>query len=171
MTVLEERKTPENSREHQALCYSIVTAYARPFTRSDFGQIVPSRVIPAEFDELHRHIMRLRHEASAHSDGDPELALDDQPLNAVYLRVKANGPDLHRRITSNRFTLNAETLTRLSKLIEVLEKKAMYHQDKINKAHIREMPEKTGDFRLNIESDASPMWIPVKTPANWEPPK
>ena len=63
--------------------------------------------------------------------------------------------------------MNEETLARLGKLIAMLQKKAMYHQDKIIKAHLREMPESAGDFRLNVENDSPPMWIPVRAPSHW----
>jgi hypothetical protein len=144
------------------LFYPLVTAvyvlYAKPFTRADSVGKLGEEIIPAEHRELHGLLLEHRHQVYAHRDGDGFPVADVGPVNQVRAvrlprEILLAATDFHARFPA---------MPPIIALCQALEKKTGYHVDKLWIKHAKSIPDKVGEYMLNVQEPSAAMWLPQK---------
>ena len=142
--------------------YPLITAvhvlYAKPFTKADVVGKLGDEIIPPEHRELHGLLLEHRHQIYAHRDGDGFSVADYGPANQVRAirlpqKIRLMATDFHARFP---------TMPPIIDLCQALEKKTGYHVDKLWTRHVKSIPNKVGEYMLNVQDSSAAMWVPQK---------
>jgi len=150
-----EGKWDEGAPEHYLTIVGLICVYARPFTWNDPVGNLSEEIIPEEFKELHRDIMRLRHKLFAHADASLTVGKDDYPNEAV---IESDGETI--AIAASRAAVKPIFLERMLPLVDALIKKTGYHRSRLAKKYaktIRNLGK--GEFRLNVTDPNGPIFV------------
>ena len=82
---LQEKGFSKDSPQYYPLLVGLICLYARPFTTTDIGTL-SDKIVPAQFRELHKELLRLRHKMFAHTEPSallPGAAADSEILQVV----------------------------------------------------------------------------------------
>ena len=144
------------------LFYPLVTAvyvlYAKPFTRADGVGKLSDEIIPAEYRELHGQMLDHRHQVYAHRDGDGFSVAELGPVN----QVRAVRLPQEIRLMATDFHARFPVMPSIITLCEALEEKTGYHVDKLLIKHAKSIPDKVGEYMLNLQNSNAEMWLPQK---------
>ncbi|ACB77050.1 hypothetical protein [Opitutus terrae] len=128
------------------LIVSIYVLYGRPFKKSrDVGRI-PENVVPADLMELHRSLLRHRDTVFAHTDADADQIDGLGELNQVRFWVTPE----RVHIFSTEFRARPPLLPDIIRLAKILEDKMEYHTSRLMRKHIDSVPNRLGQFRINV---------------------
>jgi hypothetical protein len=144
------------------LFYPLVTAvyvlYAKPFTRADAVGKLGEEIISAEHRELHGLLLEHRHQVYAYRDGDGFVVADYGPVNQVRAIVLPQ----EIRLMATDFHARFPAMPSIIDLCQALEKKTGYHVDKLRARHAKAIPNKVGEYMLNVQDSSADMWLPQK---------
>jgi hypothetical protein len=144
------------------LFYPLVTAvyvlYAKPFTRADAVGKLGDEIIPAENRELHNLLLGHRHQVYAHRDGDGFSVADYGPVN----QVRAVRLPHEIRLMATDFHARFPAMPAIIDLCQTLEKKTGYHVGKLWTRHAKSIPDKVGEYMLNVQDSSAAMWVSQK---------
>ncbi len=144
------------------LFYPLVTAvhvlYAKPFTRADAVGKLGDEIIPTEHRNLHESLIDHRHQVYAHRDGDGFAVADYGPVNQVRA-VKT--PQMIRLLATD-FHARFPAMPAIIDLCHALEHKTSYHVDKLWARHVKSIPDKVGEYMLNVKDLSADMWLSQK---------
>ncbi|MCL5742988.1 MAG: hypothetical protein M1541_03530 [Acidobacteria bacterium] len=128
------------------LLVSIYVLYGRPFKRSNSVGRIPEDVVPAEFMELHRSLLRHRDTFFAHTDADAEQIEGLGEANQVRFLVLTENV----RIFSTEFRTRPPLFPEIIALARILEDKMEYHATRLMRKHVDQIPNRLGQYRLNV---------------------
>jgi hypothetical protein len=152
-----EGKWDGRAPEHYLTIVGLICVYARPFTWNEPVGNLSEEIVPEEFKELHRDIMRLRHKLFAHADASLTVGKDDYPNEAV---IENDGQNI--AIAVSRAAVKPIFLERMLPLVEALIKNThqcrLKHFRKFSKT-IRRLGK--GEFRLNVTDPNAPIFVPL----------
>jgi hypothetical protein len=105
--------------------------------------------------ELHRNIIKMRHQLFAHGDASAMTRPDDYPNELVFVS-DSKGTSFHM----THFFAEPEFFELIIPLVEMLIQKTRYHADKLGKKFNRHFgPTKNlGEYRLNVLDPAAPVF-------------
>jgi hypothetical protein len=153
-----EAKLESGSPLFYPLMTAVYVLYAKPFTRADAVGKLEDEIVPAEWRELHDSILKHRHQVYAHRDGDGFEVGEFGPVN----QVRAVRLPTEIRLVAADFSARFPLMPHVIELCQLLGKTASDHVDELLAKHAKNIPNKIGEYMLNVQDISADMWLPQK---------
>jgi hypothetical protein len=144
--ILTENIQPE-AKIYYPLCVAITVLYSRPFKRSKGIEKLTVQVVPKKFLRLHRQLILVRDQTSAHSDASKDAALfQGRPANSVQLFVRNHG----RRVAPgmNQLKFKTTAISEIRDLASTLSNRMLEHIRKVASQYPNDIPD--GDYEIDL---------------------
>ena len=156
---LQEKGFSKDSPQYYPLMVGLICLYARPFVTSEGMGSLSHDIVPAQFRDLHRVVLRLRNKMFAHTDPAALLpgaaeSSEDFASGIVFRKQPKNVYVIPSRFHADPQFLPDFILPLLEALIEITDKKRKQLHDAL--AHY--VPKKPGDYELNILDSDKPLF-------------
>src|SRR5262249_29964780 len=131
--------------------YPLVTAisvlYARPFKHSKGIEKLTLQFVPKQFLRLHRQLVLVRDQTSAHSDASKDAArFKGLPANDVRLFVRNGGTQI--AIGMNQLKFKTTAILEIRDLASALAKRMLQYIRNIVSEHPDDIPD--GEYQIDL---------------------
>jgi hypothetical protein len=141
----------EHIRPEAEIYYPLVTAisvlYARPFKCSKGIESLTRQFVPKKFLPLHRQLILVRDQTSAHSDASKDAArFKGLPANDVRLFVRNGGNEV--ALGMNQVKFKTTTILEIRDLASALAKRMLEYIRKFTSRYPDDIPD--GEYRIDL---------------------
>lgn len=133
----------------------LICAYARPFTNNDPVGNLTDDIVPSEYRDFHRLILKIRHKLFAHAEASLVIRGGDYP-NDVIINNEGKEPFVQVR----RFAIEPRILERIRPVVDALIEITSTRKSQIAE-NFKEAVQnlERGQFRLNVIDSSRPTFI------------
>lgn len=148
--------------EDNPVFYPLVTAvyvlYGKPFKPSHGVGFLEDGIVPSEYQELHRELLKHRDQIYAHSDAAAFKWFDVGQVNQVRLVRRATGKSL----VCSQFQAKPPLIPHIISLCQMLREKAERNKMELFTRYEKYVPAKVGEYVLNIDDPDSDFFKPTR---------
>lgn len=149
--------------EDNSVFYPLMTAvyvlYGKPFGKSrGVGRLLGEELIPTEYLELHRDLLKSRDKIFAHSDANEFEWFDVGQANQVRLVRRPTDKSLQ----CSQLQANPSLLPHIISLCLELQEKIEIRKIELFKQYEKFVPAEVGEYVLNIEDPNGDFFKPAK---------
>jgi hypothetical protein len=137
------------------LVTAIYVLYGKPFKRSDVVGKLPSDIVPARFEGLHKSIIGHRDQLYAHTDAKAFASTNHEAANQVRVLVSPT----EARLFAILFQARLPVIPKVLELCRALQRKANHNVKKLQKRHHKKVPAQSGEYAVNVLDAAGPFWL------------
>jgi hypothetical protein len=152
----------ENISADNAILYPLMTAvyvlYGKPFKKSNIVGCLGEELIPLEYQELHRDLLKHRDKILAHSDAKGFEWLDVGQANQVRLVQRPTDKSL----VCGQLQANPALLPHIISLCLELQEQVEIKKRELFKRYEKYVPAEVGEYILNIEDPSGDFFRPAK---------
>jgi hypothetical protein len=156
--IFDNKLEKEKSPIFQPLIVAIYTLYAKPFTRSDGVGRLEETFVPNQHLQEHKIMLQHRNEIYAHRDADSFPLADFGAVN----QVRAVRTREVMGLVATEFHARYTMMPPIIKLCRALEEKAADNMKELWDKHKSKIPNKIGEYLLNVLDQNADMWLPQK---------
>ena len=144
--ILTERIQPD-AEIYYPLVTAISVLYARPFKHSKGIEKLTVKFVPKEFLQLHRQLILVRDQTSAHSDASEDAArFKGLPANNVQLLVRNGGNQI--ALAMNQVKFKTTAIVEIRDLASALAKRMLEYIRDVVSGHPDDMPD--GEYQIDL---------------------
>jgi hypothetical protein len=152
----------ENISADDAMLYPLMTAvyvlYGKPFKKSNVVGCLGEELIPLEYQELHRDLLKHRDKILAHSDAKGFEWLDVGQANQVRLVRRPTDKSL----VCSQLQANPARLPDIISLCLELQEQVEIKKRELFKRYEKYVPAEVGEYTLNIQDPNGDFFRPAK---------
>jgi hypothetical protein len=152
----------ENISEDDAIFYPLMTGvyvlYGKPFRKSHGVGCLGEELIPTEYQELHRDLVKHRDKILAHSDANGFEWFDVGQVNQVRLVRRPTDKSL----VCSQLQANPALLPHIISLCLELQEQVETKKRELFKRYEKHVPAEVGEYILNIEDPNGDFFRPAK---------
>jgi hypothetical protein len=142
--ILTEHIEPE-AKIYYPLVTAISVLYARPFKRSKGIESLTLQFVPRKFLHLHRQLILVRDQTSAHVDAKGPL-FAGRPANNVQFFVRNGGSRV--ALGMNQVKFNTTAILQIRDLASTLAKRTLEYIRKVASQYPEDIPD--GDYEIDL---------------------
>lgn len=140
------------------LIMAVYVLYGKPFKRSHGVGLLGEEIVPSEYQELHRDLVKHRDQIYAHSDADAFEWADVGRVNQVRLLRRPTDKSL----VCCQLQARAPLMPYIISLCQELEEKVERNKMELFKRYEKYVPAKVGEYVLNIDDPNGDFFTPTK---------
>jgi hypothetical protein len=153
-----DQKMDENHPVYYSLITSIYVLYGKPFKHSNVVGKLANDIVPPKHRQLHELLLKHRDQLYAHTDPKSFQLPNFGGANQVRFAVSpgADVGEIEIRNFVTQFKARPPLLPDIVDLCRMLQEKANYHIQKLQKRHIKKIPTSPGEYGINVLDESGP---------------
>ncbi|MCF8049785.1 MAG: hypothetical protein K9L59_01005 [Desulfobacterales bacterium] len=146
LDVFLKENVPWESAKSRALLTAAIIEYAKPFKKSNAVERIDDSIIPSEYEQVHKMMIKSRDKYAAHMD---KHGLDNPEREFHRVQVIKRGAIIYIDIESPRIKRNS--IEHIMRLSTILQEKAEYHRQKYLNKYKKKMFKCKGSINWELK--------------------